>query len=235
MELTQLEDAFVDIGGHFLTSSFDLRERMNNIKAIVFDWDGVFNDGHKQKDNSSTYSVVDGLGVNMLRFGYFLAQKQMLHTAVITGEQNPICREWTEGEHFDQLYFKSKDKPLAFQHFCDTHGLKHEEVIYVYDDILDLPVAEKAGIRLAVGRLANPLLLEYIEQNHLADYISSCQGHEHAVREFCELLLAILNQHFTVIKHRSEFSSDFQDFTARKEMLTTQVFDASGDNIERVS
>jgi len=27
MELTQLEDAFVDIGGHFLTSAFDLREK----------------------------------------------------------------------------------------------------------------------------------------------------------------------------------------------------------------
>lgn len=221
MELTQLEDAFVDIGGHFMKSAFDLREKMQDIKAIILDWDGVFNNGEKARDGSSAYSLVDTEGLERFRFGYFMALKSMIKTAVISETENPLCASWATIANIDNVYLKTTDKLKALHHFCDTHNLTPSEVIYVFDDINDLPVAAVAGIRLAVGRLSSPLYLEYIEHKRLADYISSCQGNEHAVREMSELLLALIDQHFNVMNHTADFETDYQDFLSRRQTIST--------------
>lgn len=221
MELTQLEDAFVDIGGHFLKSAFDLREKMQDIKAIVLDWDGVFNNGEKGIDGSSSYSLVDTEGLDRFRFGYFMAQKRMLKTAVISETENPLCRKWATTSHLDNVYLNAIDKRKAFHDFCEKHSITPEEVIYVFDDVNDLPVAALAGMRLAVGRLSSPLFIEYIEQKRLADYITSCQGNEHAVREASELLLALIDQHFKVMNFTGDLDADYADYASRKEAIVT--------------
>ena len=221
MELTQLEDAFVDIGGHFLRSAFDLREKMSEIKAIIFDWDGVFNGGEKDASGSSKYSVVDSTGFDRLRFGFFLAHNRMLTTAIFSESENPICSQWCRNEHINNMYFNTTDKVKALNHFCTEHNILPSEIIYVYDDIADLPVAVKVGMRLSVGRLSSPLFLEYIERNKLVDYISSCQGNEHAVREISELLLALLDQHFNVMNHTGDYEIDYQDYLGRKLSIST--------------
>lgn len=221
MELTQLEDAFVDIGGHFLKSAFDLREKMADIKAIIFDWDGVFNGGVKDASGSSSYSVVDTQGVDRFRFGFFQAFSRMIHTAVFAEGENPLCLQWSKTEHIDHVYLNATDKSKALMHFCSEHDITPDEVIYVYDDIADLPVAAKVGVRIAIGRLSSPLFLEYLERHKLVDYISSCQGNEHAVREICELLLALVDQHFKVMNHTGDYEIDFQDYLGRKLSVST--------------
>ena len=223
MELTQLEDAFVDIGGHFLKSAFDLREKMSSIKAVVFDWDGVFNNGEIDAEESNTYSLIDAQGIDSLRFGFFKAHSRMLLTAVISEVKNDGCKAWANRYNADEVYLNAMDKKKALLHFCDKHNLKPEEVIFVYDDVKDLAAAAVAGIKLAVGRLGTPLLIEYIEQKKLADYISSCQGNEHAVREFSELLLALLDQHFNVLDHAESHTADYADYLNRRKSIDTEV------------
>ncbi len=229
MELTQLEDSFVDIGGHFLTSAFDLREKMENMKAIVFVWDGVFNGGHKDITASSNYSVVDTTGVDLLRYGYFLANKSMLKVAVMSDTDNLLCLQLAKKEHYDNVYLNVANKEEAIRHFCNKHDINPDEVIFVYDDVADLKVAEHMGIRLAVGRLSSPLFVEYVERNHLADYISTCQGNEHAVRELMELLLALLDQHFNVIDHKNEHRQNHHDYLTRKAMIETVTNKSAGE------
>lgn len=223
MELTHLEDIFVDIGGQFFTSAFDLREKLIKVKAVVFDWDGVFNDGRKGLDQSSDFSEVDSLGVTLLRFGFFLDSGLQCKTAIISGESNKGCVEWAKREHIHAVYTSFDDKRKALDHFCNAHNLDPSEVIYFFDDVLDVPVAEKVGIRLAVGRLCNPIFLDYLEKHHLADYISSCQGHEHAVREFCELLLCLMEKHFKVIDERASYSASYENFISERNTIEPEL------------
>lgn len=224
MELTHIEDTFIDIGGQFFTSGFDLREQLPKIKALLFDWDGVFNSGRKSIEGNSTYSEVDSVGVDLLRFGFNLAHGGMVKTGIITGETNEACFHWARREHIDSVYSNAKNKDTAFLHFCKSHDLHPSEVAYFFDDVLDVPVARQARIRMAVGRLCNPLFMEYLERNKMVDYFSSCQGHEHAVREFSELLLCLLEKQFEVIEERAGYSDKYMAYKEAKDSVTTSFF-----------
>ncbi len=58
--------------GVFITDASVIQQKLKKIKAFIFDWDGVFNDGRKDIDGNSSFSEVDSMGVNMMRFSYYL-------------------------------------------------------------------------------------------------------------------------------------------------------------------
>jgi hypothetical protein len=47
----QIETIFTKLGGQFMSSMEALEIKLGGIKAFVFDWDGVFNNGVKNIDN----------------------------------------------------------------------------------------------------------------------------------------------------------------------------------------
>lgn len=221
-ELTELEDAFVNIGGKFYTSAFDIREKLQNIKAYLFDWDGVFNDGRLGDSALSSYSAVDSLGFTLLSFGHFLSHHQLNHLGVITGEASPHCIEWCQKQNANHLYTGVKEKNKAFEHFLDQEGLEPENVAYFFDDVLDIPIAEAAGLRFAVGRKCNPMFNDYLRHNKLVDYISGCDGQNHAVREISELLLSLLDKQYDVINHRARYDDHFRDFLEHRNQVASR-------------
>ncbi len=229
MDLTHIEDLFVNAGGQFITSAFDLRDKLSNIKAYVFDWDGVFNSGRKGLENTSDFSEVDSMGVNMLRFGHFLQNSQSPYTVIITGEANPAALKWAEREHFNAVYTRTKEKDRALLHFCEENGITPSELCYCYDDILDIPVARIAGISLAVKKNSNPVFIEYLKHRDLADYFSGSAGHEHAVREFCELLLCLMGKQFEVIDKRADFDADYQNYFEKRQKTETKILEYGRD------
>lgn len=234
MDLTHIEDTFIDIGGQFLTSSYDLKERLKNIKAFVFDWDGVFNDGRKGLNNTSDFSEVDSMGTNMLRFGHYLSNQSLPKVAIITGEENPAALKLAKREHFDAIYNKVGNKILALEHFCQEHGLSPNEICFFYDDVLDISVAKEVGIRLGVGRLCNPIFSDYLIENHLVDYISACAGQEHAVREFSELLLCLYGKQHEVLDKRATYIGDYQDYLQQRNQSLTKRYALKNGNIESI-
>ena len=65
--------------------------------CFVLDWDGVFNSGEKTSTTGSSFSEVDSMGLNLLRYAYYLVHGKMPVTLVISGEKNesrtisPLC------------------------------------------------------------------------------------------------------------------------------------------------
>jgi len=224
MDLAHLEDLFVDIGGEFRSSAFDIREKLENNRAFVWDWDGVFNDGRMTHGNSSDFSEVDGLGTSMLRFGHFLKHKSLPTCAIITGAENDLAIEFAQREGFDAIYVGVKDKTLALDHITRNHSVTPEQVAYFFDDVLDVPLAKQVGIRFCVHRHCNPLFNKYLSDHHLADYISGNTGQNHAVREFAELLLCLMNQFEKTLEHRVQYDDYFKDYIERRKQLQTKVF-----------
>lgn len=223
MEHIEIEDSFTEIGGQFISSAFDLNKKLENIKAFVFDWDGVFNAGYKGGDHHSGFSEIDAMGVNLLRFGYYLEHKQLPVVSIITGAENPVAEQLAKREHYNSVYKKALNKQEAFTQFCQENSISPNQVCFVFDDVLDISIAKQAGINLAVGRLCNPVFLNYLSKEHVADYISACQGNEHAVREFTELLLCLLGKFEEAVEGRAMYTEDYQAYLKERNSVSLTV------------
>lgn len=154
---------------------------LSRIKAIAFDVDGVLTDG----------SLIALDGAEFVRVfnakDSFAARAAVLKgypLAVFTGGETEgvHTRMLTMGIPEEDIYMRCRGKIKAFRDFCGRHSLKAEEVLYLGDDIPDLPVVQAAGIG-AVPADAAPELLE------AADYVCSHPGGRGCLREIIEMVL----------------------------------------------
>jgi 3-deoxy-D-manno-octulosonate 8-phosphate phosphatase (KDO 8-P phosphatase) len=219
-----IESIFTEAGGIFVTPYPVFKEKLNTIRAFIFDWDGVFNDGYKDHQASSNFSEVDAMGTNLLRFSRWLDKKIMPLTAIMSGERNQLSFQFTTREHFHQAYFKVNNKQLAFDHFIKVHDLKPEEVVFVFDDVLDLSIAHVAGLRILINRTANPLFKNYVLENKLADYVTASHSGQFAVRETCELLMGTTGNFTEVLQNRYRFSEDYKRYLEERQRIDTGYF-----------
>ena len=232
MDYTEIEDVFVKIGGEFYASAYNIQAKLKDIKAYVFDWDGVFNDARREVNLSGSYSMIDTLGIRMLRFAHFLMHKNIARVAVFDEQNNSLAKLWGKAESVDEVYVSIRNKEEALEHFCTKHGIEPANVVYVFDDILDVSTAKKAGIRMAVGRKESPGLREYLKNQKLVDYISGNDGRNHAVREHCELLLMLFNKHHEVIDRMAKYDPACKDFDDRSKQTATEIYSYSEERFQ---
>jgi len=218
------------MGGNFSRPFAEFQERLASIKGYLFDWDGVFNDGTKSGQAGSPFSEVDAMGTNMLRFGHWLKTGALPAVAILTGEENPAAQFFARREHFHAGYFKSTNKRIAFEHFLKAHGLRAEEVAFVFDDVLDLGIAARCGLRLLIRHPAAPLFEQYALAQAYADYITAHD--RHGVREVCELLLGTLGRYDQAIRARSEFDTTYQNYLAGRQQVQTSLYVTRNESIE---
>lgn len=231
--MQEIEEAYLNIGGKFITPINHIQKKLEHIKAYIFDWDGVFNNGQKHSEGSSNFSEVDSMGTNMLRFSHFLKTQQMPLTAVISGEKNESAFWFCKRECFNYSFFKIANKTDALSFICEKENIKPNEVAYFFDDILDLSMAEICGIRVLVNRRANPLFTNYCIKNNLVDYITASQSGDFAIREATELLIG-LNQNFdNVITYRKIYAPLYKTYIENRRKVATQFFTITNEVITK--
>jgi 3-deoxy-D-manno-octulosonate 8-phosphate phosphatase (KDO 8-P phosphatase) len=213
--------------GRFLTGVETLPVKLQRIKAFLFDWDGVFNDGEKKENGSSAFSEVDAMATNLLRFSHYIIHQKNPVVAVLSGEKNASAFTLAEREHFHAVYYKVKHKINALDHFCENYDLQHEEVAFFFDDVLDLSVTARVGLRIMIGRSANPLLLKYVEERQLADYITANDGGRYGVREGIELLMGISGKYEEALDHRTQYSPFYLEYLAQRDRSVPEYFTAN--------
>ncbi len=232
---TDITSIFTNLGGSFVTSPEILTEKLKKIKAFVFDWDGVFNDGTKNEQGSSNFSEVDSMGTNLLRFGWWLLQGQLPYTTVISGERNLLSFQLSQREHYHACYFRIKHKIDALEHFMSTRNLVAEEVAFFFDDALDLSIAEKCGVRILIRHKGNPLFQKYVIEKKLVDYITAQEGGNFAVREGCELLLGLTDIHDRTITERLNFYPHYDSYLSQRQAVSSQFFTLKNGQFEEQS
>jgi 3-deoxy-D-manno-octulosonate 8-phosphate phosphatase (KDO 8-P phosphatase) len=204
-------------GTRFLVSDTDLNDRSRRIKAVLFDWDGVFNDGFKDVDGGSPFSEVDSMGVNLLRFAIWSRNGEVLPVAaIITGQHNKLAERFAEREKFHGVYMGFTNKPEAFDAMLNEHGLKAEEVAFVFDDVLDVPVAQRCGLRVLIGHQATQEFQANVVKRKAADVIVPSGNGRHALREACEMLMALWGCWDDVIEHRVNYDATYQRYLAAR-------------------
>jgi 3-deoxy-D-manno-octulosonate 8-phosphate phosphatase (KDO 8-P phosphatase) len=211
--------------GAFVSSPETIKEKLQHIKGYIFDWDGVFTNGNKQIDGSSSFNEIDSMGINLLRFNHYLKHNnEMAATAIITGEQNKTAFHFALREHLNDVYYKIKHKETALQHFCYKNNVQPSKVLFVFDDVLDFSVAKIAGVRIMIGNSCNALLIEYAIKNHLTDYVSFHNGANGAIREASELIMHLNDLFDETINQRSTFTKEYQTYFAKRNELPTGFY-----------
>lgn len=222
--MKHIETLYQSIGGEFLTNPSLISNKLSKLKAFVFDWDGVFNNAEKNESGSSNFNEADSMGTNLLRFSHYTTNNTLPIAAIISGEKNNQSFFFTTREHFHSCYFKIPNKIEALNHLCTDKNIQPEEVCYFFDDVLDLSIAQKCGLRIMINRKAGVLFKEYVRKNNLADYITANDGSSYGVREACELVMGIAGNFDECIKMRTNYDETYKTYISLRNKQETKFY-----------
>lgn len=156
-----------------------MEAKLAAIKLLLLDVDGVLTDGRITYDNQGnelkSFDVKDGHGLKLL-------QRAGIDIGIITGRQSDLVARRATELGIDILYQGALRKLDPYQEILDKQGLNNEQVAYVGDDLIDLPILRRVGFSATVSD-AHPDVLP------LVDYVTQRPGGRGAVREVCDLLL----------------------------------------------
>ena len=229
--LAAILEEFRAVGGRFVVPIEELAQKFAACRAVVFDWDGVFNAGRKGNVRESDFTEPDSMGTNMLRYGLWRKLGAMPYTAIISGENNDTAIRFAEREHLTDVYTAIQNKRLVIEHLCSNEGLEPAQVACVFDDINDLSMAEICGLRLMVRRDASPMLADYVARRSLCDYISGADSSGYAVREICELLLGLEGVFDQLLDSRVAFDDDYRTYFRQRQTVDTRRLNQFDDAI----
>lgn len=233
--MQDIVEKFTGLGGTFVTSPDAFQKKLGGIKAFVYDWDGVFNNGQKTLGSGSPFSEVDSMGTNLLRFAYFLKTGKLPLSAVISGEKNDSAFSFSERECFHYSFFKTPNKIEALDFICKKQNLQASEIAYMFDDVLDLSIAKVCGLRILVRHRSNVLFEEYCRKNALADYMTASDGSHYAVREACELLMGVYGNFEETLAKRIEFSDQYTQYLQLRRSVKTEMYSVKDGTIQALS
>lgn len=159
------------------------KEKLKEIKALVFDVDGVFTNGkvYLESDGSlgRKMDVKDGFAVQY-------AVRKNIPMGIISGGKNEKVRTRFKDLGITDVYLDSQDKLDDFKDFYFKYDLKPTEILYMGDDILDLEVMRNCGLAACPADAVPEVKRE-------AHYISPKNGGDGCVRDVIEQLLKIKN------------------------------------------
>ncbi len=173
-------------------------ERLRRIRLLVMDVDGVLTDGgivyFDDNLEGKQFHVRDGSAM-------YIARLLGVRTAVITARSSPVVeRRFTELP-VDHVRQGARQKVAACLEIQEAEGIANEEVAYMGDDLIDLPMMEHVGLSIAVAD-ANPQLCEHV------DWVTEKGGGCGAVREVVDDLVSARDAWDAVIDdYRSRFGA----------------------------
>lgn len=153
--------------------------QLSNIKAIAFDFDGVFTDNRVYVMQNGQEAVVcdrsDGMGISMLR-------KTGIPLVIISSEKNPVVS--IRGKKIRVEVLQGIDDKLStLAKWAADHDLSLADVAFVGNDVNDVECLTGAGLGVVVAD-AYQIAID------ASDFQLSRDGGRGAVREFADMVLA---------------------------------------------
>lgn len=157
----------------------DILEKASRIELVIFDVDGVLTDGSLfLSDDGQEYKAFnskDGFGMRLL-------QEAGIDIAIITGRESTLVKLRMEELGITQVMQGRREKGPALDEMMEKTGLTIEQIAYVGDDVVDLPIMSRVGLSIAVQD-ARPIVKKH------AHWITQSPGGRGAGRDVCELIL----------------------------------------------
>src|ERR1035438_10128300 len=171
-------------------------DRARRIKIILFDVDGVLTDGTiwiypmpvALPDGSITtemveakgFSAHDGAGMTLARLGG-------MKVGVITKRISETVALRARDLKLEFVYQGKAFKMQAVREISEKEGVTLDEIAYVGDDVIDLPVMRKVGFAVAVANARAQVKAE-------AHYVTPSEGGHGAGRDAIDFILAAQGQ-----------------------------------------
>jgi 3-deoxy-D-manno-octulosonate 8-phosphate phosphatase (KDO 8-P phosphatase) len=155
-------------------------EKLQGVRLIAFDVDGVFTDGRFYLSDdgveSKAFHTQDGFGIRQLL-------SAGISVAVISGRRSGAVEHRMQELGVPYIVQGCKDKVAALDTVLEELGITPDECAYVGDDVPDLPLLRHVGVSIAVANAVATVRMQ-------CDYLTTASGGAGAVREVCELLLS---------------------------------------------
>ena len=157
------------------------KEYLKDIKAFIFDVDGVLTDSSvlvtSEGEMLRKMSTRDGFALKTAVDAGFLV-------CIISGGKNEGVRKRLEGLGVKEISLGAHDKVVHLNKLFDKHQLDAEHVIYMGDDIPDIPPMKLVGLPTC-PQDAVP------EVKAVSKYISHKNGGAGSVRDIIEQVLKV--------------------------------------------
>jgi 3-deoxy-D-manno-octulosonate 8-phosphate phosphatase (KDO 8-P phosphatase) len=157
----------------------DIIKLAADIKLVIFDVDGVLTDGGLYFTDDGReikkFNVKDGLGISIL-------VKNGVEVAVITGRNSVIVAERMKSLGVNHVYQGRMNKLETYENLKLALQITDQEVAFVGDDIIDLPIMEQCALSVAVADAHDDV-------KDKARVVLSKRGGMGAARELCDLVM----------------------------------------------
>jgi 3-deoxy-D-manno-octulosonate 8-phosphate phosphatase (KDO 8-P phosphatase) len=154
-------------------------DKAAKIKLLLFDVDGVLTDGkillHADGSESKTFDIKDGTGI-------VWAQRAGLIVGILSARTSAATSQRAAQLGITLLHQGVKSKLDTYDQIADSLLLEDEQVAYMGDDVLDLPVLVRVGLAAAPADAVEAV-------RSRVHWVSRCQGGAGAARELIELIL----------------------------------------------
>jgi len=173
-------EALVYSGLEMVSPGKSRRAMPKTVKLIICDFDGVVTDNLVITDQDGRESVVasrsDSMHIKKLR-------EMGIELMILSSEANPVVMARAKKMGVEAIHnVGMQAKGLVMREVLEQKNVKAENVVYLGNDLNDLPCFEVAGWSVAVADA-------YPEVIRAADYVLTKTGGHGAIRELCELIL----------------------------------------------
>lgn len=157
----------------------ELAARAVRVRLLLLDVDGVLTDGTILLEGggreSKSFSIRDGAAI-------VWARRAGLIVALLSGRPSEATSRRAAELGIETVIQHGPEKRAPFLALLEERGLAADEVAYMGDDLLDLPVLTRVGLSGAPADAVADVLAR-------VHWVSRHAGGRGAVREFIELLL----------------------------------------------
>lgn len=154
-------------------------ERAKKVKLIIMDVDGVLTDGGvyigETGELFKPFHARDGVGIR-------IASQLGFKFAIITGRKSQQLMIRAKELGINDVFQGQLDKRAAYNDIKEKFALTDEEIAYVGDDLIDLPIMVQVGFPATVADAPS-------EMKNYSCVVSDLNGGRGAVREVIEFIL----------------------------------------------
>ena len=159
-------------------------ELFKNITTFIFDVDGVLTDGTvtvmENGLQARRMSIKDGFALQM-------AEKNGYQVRIISGGNSPQVQQRLQKLGIMDVHMSVMDKRSFVVDYMEANKLRKEEVLYMGDDLPDIPAMTVVGLACCPADAVN-------EVKEVAQYISPLNGGFACVRDVIEKVLKLHDQ-----------------------------------------
>ncbi|PTX62213.1 3-deoxy-D-manno-octulosonate 8-phosphate phosphatase (KDO 8-P phosphatase) [Kordia periserrulae] len=157
------------------------KEYLHHITTFIFDVDGVLTDGTVTVTTSGEMlrrmSIKDGYALKV-------AVQKGYNVCIISGGTNEGVRKRLQGLGITDIYLGAHQKVAQLQEYIAKKNIQLENVLYMGDDIPDIPVLKQVGLSCCPQDAAYEVL-------ELCKYISHVDGGKGAARDVIRQVMKV--------------------------------------------